>query len=161
MVAAVVVDGDVLAGVQIGFDGGDVVVRPDGLGRRMNLVGMADDQHIQRIFFKSTAQKIAEVIKDGRCRCIRDVFLEAQDDAAVSLREFRLVNQPLRDSRIAAQDTRGRVLQLVTNGSAFAAEHLDHHNASIAARMAANSTAILTASIRSPVRAARLMPCAI
>jgi hypothetical protein len=27
--------------------------------------------------------------------------------------------------------------------------------------MAANSTAILTASIRSPVRAARLMPCAI
>ena len=46
VVAAVVVDGDVLAGVQIGFDGGDVVVRPDGLGRRMNFVGVPDDQHI-------------------------------------------------------------------------------------------------------------------
>ncbi|MEI7807645.1 MAG: hypothetical protein WCJ07_04065 [Verrucomicrobiota bacterium] len=55
MVAAVVINGDVLAGVKVGFDGGDVVVRPDGLGRRMNLVGVADDQHIQRIFFQSTA----------------------------------------------------------------------------------------------------------
>ena len=109
MVAAVVVDGDVLAGVQIGFNGGDVVVRPDGLGRRMNLIGVADDQHIQRIFFKSTAQQIAEVIKDGRCRCIRNVFLEAQDDAAVFLREFRPVNQSLRDGRVAVQNTRGRV----------------------------------------------------
>ena len=102
MVAAVVIDGDVLAGVQIGFNGGDVVVRPDGLGRRMNLVGVADDQHIQRIFFKSAAQQIAEVIEDGRCRYIRNVFLEAQDNAAVFLGELRAVNQPLRDRRVAA-----------------------------------------------------------
>jgi hypothetical protein len=47
VVAVVVVDGDVFAGVQIGFNGGDVVVRPDGLGRRMNLVGVADNQNIQ------------------------------------------------------------------------------------------------------------------
>lgn len=49
VVAAVVVDGDVFAGVQIAFDGGDVVVRPDGLGRRMHFVGVADDQNIQRV----------------------------------------------------------------------------------------------------------------
>jgi hypothetical protein len=102
VVAAVVVDGDVFAGVKVGFDGGDVVVRPDGLGRRMNFVGVADHQHVQRIFFQSTAQQVAEVIEDSRCRRIRNVFLAAQDDAAILLAELRAVNQPLRDGRVAA-----------------------------------------------------------
>ncbi len=154
VVAAVVVNGDVPAGVQIGFNGGDVKIWPDGLGHRMNFVGVADDQHIQRIFFQSTAQQVAEVIEDGRCRYIRNVFLKTQDDAAVFLGKLRAVNQPLCDRRVAAQDTRGLVPQLVTDGSPSAAEHFNHHNASIAARMAANSTAILTASTFSPVRAA-------
>ena len=127
----------------------------------MHFVGVADHQHIQRVILQPAAQQLLKVIKDGICRCIRNVFLEAQDNAAVFLGELRPVNQPLRDRRVAAQDAGGLVPQLVTNGSASAAEHLDYHNASIAARMAANSTAILTASIRSPVRAARLKPCAI
>jgi len=49
VVAAVMVDGDMLAAVKVGFNGGDVVVRPDGLGRRMNFIGVADDQNIQRV----------------------------------------------------------------------------------------------------------------
>jgi len=55
VVAAVVVNGDVLAGVQIGFNGGDVVVRPDGLGRRMHFVGVADHQNIQRVLLQPAA----------------------------------------------------------------------------------------------------------
>ncbi len=127
----------------------------------MHFVGVADHQHIQRVILQPAAQQLVKVIKDGICRCIRNVFLEAQDNAAILLAKLRPVNQSLRDGRIAAQNARGRIPQLVTDGSALAAEHLDHHNPSIAARMAANSTAILTASIRSPVRAARLKPCAI
>ena len=161
VVAAVVVDGDVFAGVQIDFNGCDVVVRPDGLGRRMHFVGVADDQNIQRILLQPAAQQNQKIVKDGCLGLGWDVLLNAQDDATILLAELRAVNQPLRDGWVAAQNSRGRILQLVTDGSAPAAEHLDHHNASIAARMAANSTAILTASIRSPVRAARLKPCAI
>ncbi len=161
VVAAVVVNGDVLAGVEVGFDGGDVVVRPDGLGRRMNFVGVADGENVQRVLLQPAAQQSQKIVKDGCLGLGGDIYLEAQDDAAILLAELRPVNQSLRDGRVAAQDSRCGISQLVTNGSAFAAEHLDHHNASIAARMAANSTAILTASIRSPVRAARLKPCAI
>jgi hypothetical protein len=158
VVAAVVINRDVPAGAEIGFDGGNVVVGAHGLGRGMNLVRMTNRQNIQRVLLQPAAQQMAEVIEDGRFRFGGDIFLKAQDDAAVFLGKMRAVNQPLCDGWVAMQNPRGGIFQLVADGRLFAAKNLDYHNASIAARIAASSTIILTASIFSPVRTARLMP---
>ena len=158
VVAAVVINRDVPAGAEIGFDGGNVVVGAHGLGRGMNFVRMTNRQNIQRVLLQPAAQQMAEVVEDGRFRFGGDIFLKAQNDAAVFLGKMRAVNQPLCDGWVAVQNPRGGIFQLVADGRLFAAKNLDYHNSSIAARIAASSTSTLTASIFSPVRTARLMP---
>jgi tetratricopeptide (TPR) repeat protein len=96
--------------------------------------------------------------EDGRFGFGGDIFLKAQNDAAVFLGKMRGVNQPLCDGWVAMQNPGGGIFQLVADGRLFTAENLDYHNSSIAARIAASSTSTLTASIFSPVRTARLMP---
>ncbi len=158
MVAAVVINRDVPTGAEIGFDGGNVVVGAHGLGRGMNFVRMTNRQNIQRVLLQPAAQQMAEVVEDGRFGFSGDIFLKAQNDAAVFLGKVRAVNQPLCDGWVAMQNPRGGIFQLVADGRLFAAKKFNHHSSSIAARIAASSTSTLTASIFSPVRTARLMP---
>ncbi len=56
VVAAVVINRDVPAGAEIGFDGGNVIVGAHGLGRGMNFVRMTNRQNIQRVLLQPAAQ---------------------------------------------------------------------------------------------------------
>jgi len=58
----VMVDGDVLAGFQFGFDGGDVVIRANFPGFGMPFVRVPDNQNGQRFVIQAAVNQINEFV---------------------------------------------------------------------------------------------------
>jgi len=123
----VMVDGNVLAGFQFGFDGGDVVVRANFPGFRMPFVRVPDNQNGQRFVIETAAYQINELDQNLGLNSRRDFLLKAQGHAAIGLGKSGCLNQTLGLPGIAAQDLRGLVSHLVINRGTPALERLENH----------------------------------
>lgn len=123
----VVVNGDVLAGSQFGFDGGDVVIRADFAGFWVFLIRVLDDENVQSIRFQAAPDQVDELVQNAGFVGGQDFLLKAQGHAAIGLGKLGRLNESAGLAGIAEQDLGGGVPHLIRNRCQPTLERFENH----------------------------------